>query len=263
MPLSVETPAPPKRPCFCLCQNFSQSADHANCPLFSPQMLYNILIIIHSRRDARCSRKSRGNWCKAGCPGGRRTATRAATAVYWPQRGALPTAAQRPCAEGALRGGAGLVYLASVEPVVQMVLARTPECCACGCRTAAGGASTPGRRRTAQLVCRKHAVLLAGPGLGGGRGSLPCPAGQESVVGGCGAGRRRTERACGGQAAGSLAGKYHPDAPPRRGRATTGCTAADAADREQAVLRLAETYHCVAVLKGSGTLIAAPGGSFA
>ena len=43
------------------------------------------------------------------------------------------------CAEGALRGGAGLVYLASVEPVVQMVLARTPECCACGCRTAAGG----------------------------------------------------------------------------------------------------------------------------
>ena len=27
------------------------------------------------------------------------------------------------CAEGALRGGAGLVYLASVEPVVQMVLA--------------------------------------------------------------------------------------------------------------------------------------------
>ena len=35
------------------------------------------------------------------------------------------------CAEGALRAGAGLVYLASVEPVVQMVLSRTPECCAC------------------------------------------------------------------------------------------------------------------------------------
>ena len=43
------------------------------------------------------------------------------------------------CAEGALRAGAGLVYLASVEPVVQMVLSRTPECCACGCRTAANG----------------------------------------------------------------------------------------------------------------------------
>ena len=32
------------------------------------------------------------------------------------------------CVEGALRGGAGLVYLASVEPVLQLVLARTPEC---------------------------------------------------------------------------------------------------------------------------------------
>ena len=41
------------------------------------------------------------------------------------------------CTEGALRGGAGLVYLASVEPVIQLVLSRTPECCACGCRTAA------------------------------------------------------------------------------------------------------------------------------
>ncbi|MCO7109510.1 hypothetical protein NIA69_10530 [Gemmiger formicilis] len=49
------------------------------------------------------------------------------------------------CTEGALRGGAGLVYLASVEPVIQLVLSRTPECCACGCRTAANGAST---RRT-------------------------------------------------------------------------------------------------------------------
>ena len=47
------------------------------------------------------------------------------------------------CTEGALRAGAGLVYLASVEPVVQMVLTRTPECCACGCRTAANGGIHP------------------------------------------------------------------------------------------------------------------------
>ena len=33
------------------------------------------------------------------------------------------------CTEGALRGGAGLVYLASVEPVIQLVLSRTPESC--------------------------------------------------------------------------------------------------------------------------------------
>ena len=136
------------------------------------------------------------------------------------------------CAEGALRGGAGLVYLASVEPVVQMVLARTPECCACG-----WGHPPPGRRRTAQLVCRKTRRSAGRAGLGGaGRGSLPRPAGQESAVGGCGAGRRRTERACGGQAAGPLAGKYHPDAPPRRGRATAGlhrgrCTSRPGAGR--------------------------------
>ena len=48
------------------------------------------------------------------------------------------------CAEGALRGGAGLVYLASVEPVVQMVLARTPECCACGWRAAVWARSRAG-----------------------------------------------------------------------------------------------------------------------
>ena len=43
----------------------------------------------------------------------------------------------------ALRSGAGLVYLASVEPVIQLVLSRTPECCACGCRTAANGGIHP------------------------------------------------------------------------------------------------------------------------
>ena len=42
-------------------------------------------------------------------------------------------------AEAAARTGAGIVTLASVEPVVQLVLSRTPECCACGCRTAANG----------------------------------------------------------------------------------------------------------------------------
>ena len=31
------------------------------------------------------------------------------------------------CVEGALRTGAGLVYLASVEPVIQLVLTRAPE----------------------------------------------------------------------------------------------------------------------------------------
>ena len=45
------------------------------------------------------------------------------------------------CVEGALRTGVGLVYLASVEPVIQLVLTRTPECCALPCRTDADCAS--------------------------------------------------------------------------------------------------------------------------
>ena len=69
------------------------------------------------------------------------------------------------CAEGALRGGAGLVYLASVEPVVQMVLARTPECCACGCRTAANGGIHPQdadalRRRIREIENNKDATAV-------------------------------------------------------------------------------------------------------
>lgn len=47
------------------------------------------------------------------------------------------------CVEGALRTGAGLVYLASVEPVIQLVLTRTPECCALPCRTDADGGILP------------------------------------------------------------------------------------------------------------------------
>ena len=71
------------------------------------------------------------------------------------------------CTEGALRGGAGLVFLASVEPVVQLVLARTPECCACGCRTAANGGIHPHDAAALRdWFADRSAVLLAGPGLG-------------------------------------------------------------------------------------------------
>ena len=35
--------------------------------------------------------------------------------------------------EGALRTGAGIVTLASVEPVLAAVAARLPECCLCPC----------------------------------------------------------------------------------------------------------------------------------
>ena len=72
------------------------------------------------------------------------------------------------CCEGALRCGAGLVYLAAVEPVLQLVLTRTPECCALPCQTAPdGGITTEDAEAARRQFAESPAVLLAGPGLGG------------------------------------------------------------------------------------------------
>ena len=123
------------------------------------------------------------------------------------------------CTEGALRGGAGLVYLASVEPVIQLVLSRTPECCACGCRTAANGGIHP-----------QDADALNALAAGKYRGDLPA----NTIL------------------------TPHPGEAAR----LLGLTVPEVqADREGAAVSLAEKYHCVAVLKGHHTLVAAPGGT--
>lgn len=166
------------------------------------------------------------------------------------------------CVEGALRGGAGLVYLASVEPVLQLVLARTPECCACGCRTDAGGGIHP--QDTAALrawFTDKNTVLLAGPGLGESAGNI-C-----NVL----LGKRQPwvaavldADALNALAAGTLRAALpeHTILTPHPGEAARllDTTVQEIqADREGAVRQLAEEYNCVAVLKGNGTLITAPG----
>lgn len=166
------------------------------------------------------------------------------------------------CVEGALRGGAGLVYLASVEPVLQLVLARTPECCACGCRTDAGGGIHP--QDTAALrawFADKNTVLLAGPGLGESAGNI-C-----NVL----LGKRQPWAAAvldadalNALAAGTLRAALpeHTILTPHPGEAARllDTTVQEIqADREGAVRQLAEEYNCVAVLKGNGTLITAPG----
>lgn len=51
-------------------------------------------------------------------------------------------------AEGALRAGAGIVTLASVEPVVAAVAARLPECCLLPCPEGADAGSAPARRKS-------------------------------------------------------------------------------------------------------------------
>ncbi len=165
------------------------------------------------------------------------------------------------CVEGALRTGAGLVYLASVEPVVQIALTRTPECCACGCHTGPDGClSSKDAAALRQWFAGKNAVLLAGPGLGSGAGGIVTEllrGSWQAIV-------------LDADALNALAGKQirAPLPPntvltPHPGEAARllGRTNAEVqADREGAARSLAETYQCTAVLKGSGTLIAAPGG---
>lgn len=166
------------------------------------------------------------------------------------------------CVEGALRGGAGLVYLAAIEPVLQLVLSRTPECCPCGCRTDnTGGIRAQDTAALRAWFADKNTVLLAGPGLGENAGAI------------CGGllGKKAPWAAAvldadalNALAAGTLRGPLpehtiltpHPGEAARLLDTTVGEIQAD---REQAVRQLADEYHCVAVLKGSGTLITAPG----
>lgn len=166
------------------------------------------------------------------------------------------------CVEGALRGGAGLVYLASVEPVLQITLTRTPECCACGCRTGADGCILP---RDAAALARwfagKKAVLLAGPGLGRGAGAIVT-----ELLRGEWSGMVLDADALNALADGKVRGKLpaHAVLTPHPGEAARllgRSTAEVQADRPGAAQELAEKFHCIAVLKGSGTLIAAPDGT--
>ncbi len=169
------------------------------------------------------------------------------------------------CCEGALRGGAGLVYLASVEPVVQLVLARTPECCALPCRTDAdGGILAADAAAVRQRFTEKPAVLLAGPGLGVSAGAA-----LQALLG-LGApwrGAVLDADALNAIAAGELGQTPFLPActvltphPGEMARLLGTTVDAVQADRPGAVQRCAQRFGCVAVLKGAGTLVAAPDG---
>ena len=60
-------------------------------------------------------------------------------------------------AEGALRTGAGIVTLASVEPVVGAAVTRLPECCLCPCKEGAQGGIAP---ENVPLLRRQKATVL-------------------------------------------------------------------------------------------------------
>lgn len=173
-------------------------------------------------------------------------------------------------AEGALRTGAGIVTLASVEPVVSAAAARLPECCLCPCRAGAEGGISP--ENVPLLRRQKATVLLLGPGLGGTAQSAAREAETQALVQQLlpGFAGSAVLDADGLNAAADLlqAGKLpHPQGDliltPHPGEMArlTGCSAADInADREGTALRFAKAWDAVVVLKGARTVIAAPDG---
>lgn len=174
-------------------------------------------------------------------------------------------------AEGALRTGAGIVTLASVEPVLAAAVARTPECCLCPCIAGAEGGISP--ESIPRIQRQKATVLLLGPGLGGAAQSaaraaetralvqtlLPAFAGS-AVLDADGL-NAAAQLLAAGEAfphpAGELIVTPHPGEMAR----LTGLSAAQSnADREETARTYAQKWNAVVVLKGSRTVVAAPDG---
>ena len=174
-------------------------------------------------------------------------------------------------AEGALRTGAGIVTLASVEPVLAAAVARLPECCLCPCVAGAEGGISP--ENIPQLQRQKATVLLLGPGLGGtaqstGRAAETRTLVQKLLPGFAGS---AVLDADGLNAAAQLLaeGKTLPHpageliVTPRPGEMArlTGLSVAQInADRENTACQYAEKWNAVVVLKGCRTVVAAPDG---
>ena len=174
-------------------------------------------------------------------------------------------------AEGALRTGAGIVTLASVEPVLAAAVARLPECCLCPCVAGAEGGISP--ESIPQLQRQKATVLLLGPGLGGtaqstGRAAETRTLVQKLLPGFAGsavldadglnaAAQLLAEGKTLPHPAGELIVTPHPG---EMARLTGLSAAALATDREGIALRYAKAWNAVVVLKGAHTVIAGPDG---
>lgn len=164
------------------------------------------------------------------------------------------------CVEGALRGGTGLVFLAAPEPVLQIALTRTPECCAVPCAASPEGCA---RLEDAAAgfapLADKGAVLLAGPGLGAGAGAL-----LERLLEFHWRGAVLDADALNAMAAGRNF-KLCPSTiltphPGEMARLLGTDTAAVQANREKVAAAYAVKAGCTVILKGNGTIVAAPDG---
>ena len=174
-------------------------------------------------------------------------------------------------AEGALRAGAGLVTLASVEPVLAAASARLPECCLLPCIDGAEGGISP--ESLSLLRRQKAAVLLAGPGLGYTAQSTARAAETRTLIqqllsgfAGCAVLDADGLNAAAGllsagqplpHPAGALVLTPHPG---EMARLTGLSTGAVNADREGIARRFAQQWDAVVLLKGMRTIIAAPDG---
>lgn len=173
--------------------------------------------------------------------------------------------------EGALRTGAGIVTLASVEPVLAAVAARLPECCLCPCEAGAEGGISP--QNIEHIRRQKASVLLAGPGLGYTAQSVARAAETRALVktllpgfsgsavldadGLNAAAQLLAEGKTLPHPAGELIVTPHPGEMAR----LTGLSAAQInADRENTACQYAEKWNAVVVLKGCRTVVAAPDG---
>ena len=166
-------------------------------------------------------------------------------------------------AEGALRAGAGLVTLASVEPVIAAAAARVPECVFLPCRQSAeGGVSAQSAGAVLEKV-RGMDALLFGPGMGD---TADTAALLEQL--GPSAGCALVLDADGLNAAAKMDSlPRSPGLPliltPHPGEMARLCglTIAEVnAGREGIAAGYARAEDCVVVLKGHRTIVAGPGG---
>lgn len=173
--------------------------------------------------------------------------------------------------EGALRAGAGIVTLASVEPVLAAVSARLPECCLCPCLAGAEGGISP--RSLPNITRQKATTLLLGPGLGYTAQSAARAAETRELVEKLlpGFGGSAVLDADGLNAAAQLLPYFgtvpHPTGEliltPHPGEMSrlTGLSMAEInEDRVEIALQYAKAWNAVVALKGAGTVVAAPDG---
>lgn len=165
--------------------------------------------------------------------------------------------------EGALRTGAGLVTLASVESVIQNVSARCPEPIFLPCAENAQGGICHTNGSSILEKARGTSALLFGPGLG----NTPDTVALLELLG-PGAGCPMVLDADGLNAAATLEELPRPvNLPliltPHPGEMARLCgmtTAEINANRESIAAGYARANHCVVVLKGHRTIVAGPQG---